>query len=242
MPERIDLTEQLNASGRKAIDAEWSQPKKIAVISIAGVLATAGVAWGVWSFIASRPPSMPTTAEQAVLLLASNKFGNLDGERKEALRSEAVRLLSEASDEQREQLRETIELSEEGSRQLGQAIVEDMIRRFARGEDIDWSAMRGRRPGGARPEGDRPPGSPGEGRPERGQRNGEGGGGPGGDGPNGESRNDRREQMRNRIQERMASGNAQTTALFGEYYSRRRQQREQNRNNGNGGGGGGGGG
>jgi len=238
MPERIDLDSYVSGSRRKAIDAEWSKPKKIIVTSLAGVLATTGLAWGVWSFIESRPPSMPTTAEQAVLLLASDKFGDLDGERRAALRSEAVRLLIDATEEERDELRETIELSEEGRDQLREAFMEDMVRKFARGEDIDWSAMRGRRPGGNRPGGERPARGEGEGRPERGE-GGRGGGGPGGEGGGGEGRNDRREQMRNRIQERMASGNAQTTALFGELWSRRRQQREQNGNNGRGGGGGG---
>ncbi len=250
MPKRLDLSESLKGSSRKPIDASWSKPKKVAVMSVAGTLAAAGLAWGIFSFVSSRPPSMPKTAEQAVIALASNNFDKLDGERQNAIRTQAVRLLSEAPREQQQELREKIELSEEGRQQLREAFMEDMVRKFARGEELSWESMRGgigggRPGGGPRPEGER---GDREGQPEGERQPGEGrqggGGGEGGEGDR-PSREERQQQMRNRIQERMASGNSQTMALMGEFMATMRQQREQNGGGGGGGGrgrGGGGGG
>ncbi len=243
MPERIDLDAQMSAP-RRPIDAEWSKPKKIAVSSVAGVLATAGLAWGIFAFVSSRPPSMPTTAEEAVLALASQNFDRLDGERQDAIRAQAVRLLAEAPPEERQRLRDEIELTEAGQRQLREAFMENMARQFARGEqDSPFAAMMAMR-GGGRPgggeggEGRRGPRPDGQGRPGGGGGSGEGEG----DGP---SREERQQQFRSRIQDSMANGNAQTMALIGEFFTAMRAQREQGQNgggNGRRGGGGGGGG
>ncbi|MCB1282247.1 MAG: hypothetical protein KDB18_12075, partial [Salinibacterium sp.] len=217
MPERLELSDKIASSRRQPIDAEWSKRKKVVVSSVAGTLAVAGLAWGLYSFITTRPPSMPTTAEEAVLALASDNFDRLDGERQNAIRTQAVRLMVEAPEEERQRLRETIELSEEGRQQLREAFMEDMVRKFARGEGNPWEAMMRGGPGGPRPQGERT----GDGRPGGGERSGEGGrpGGPGGGGEGGDgpSRADRQAEFRSRIQERMASGNSQTMALMGEF-------------------------
>lgn len=219
MPQRINLDEQL-APERKTIDADWSKKRKTLVGAGAGVLAIAAVSAGAFLMIRSQPPRLPTTAEEAIVVLGSAKYERLDSERKLQYATESARLLRELPPEERRELMRD-DKNREALRQLMNEMMDDAAKRFARGDELEFPGFGFRGP----PRG------------ERGERDGnregrERPGGPPGDRENmtDEEREQRRAEMRERLGGRISnaiqSGNAQSTGLRGEMFKRMSKMRE----------------
>lgn len=199
MPERYDVTDDL--SPRAPIDAGWPKWKKALVgggcIGLAvAALATAGVL-----LYNARPVGLPKTAQEAVDVMGSARFAKLDDDRRAQYADEAWRLIRELPQEERRGMLSD-EQSREAMRAMREEMIDEMVRRYARGEEM---------PGFGRP-------PPREERPEREDR------------PNWremseEDREAAMERMRSvmnqRIDSQMSSGNAQTGALRGEMFKRR---------------------
>ncbi len=202
MPERYDL-DAASSEGRRGIDAGWSARKKGVVSSVCVVIAAGAVFGGAYTLKASSPPEMPRTAQEALDVLSSKRFEKLSADRRTQYLEETRRLFWELSPEEREEIRAD-EKAREQMQEAWRRGMDDMARRMARGEEIDWSQFR-------------PP------RGERRQRDEERAE------PTEEERAQRRAQMRDRINEaindQLSSGNAQSSALQSEMWSKMRGQR-----------------
>ncbi len=225
MPQRFSLDEPA-APARRAIDANWSPRKKKIVGGLCiglGVLAVSagGVyAWG------HRPVSLPKTREEAMKVMASDRYKNLDEDRRRQYAVVAAELFKDASREEMRTMFED-EKTREVLFEMRQEQMDETILKVARGEPIpDWRT--GWRPGGMGPGGLGGPGGP----PRDGQRRegaeGGPGGGPGGGEMTDEQRAQRRADMVNRINNRIGQaindGNAQMNGLRAEFMSRVRAQ------------------
>ncbi len=209
---------------RKSIDADWSGKKKAAVAGGVSVLGIGAIALGVWAFQATRPLSIPETTDEAIAVLSSAKFDRLPSDRKAQVTAAARGLLADLPDDQRRALFRDEE-NRDAMRNLMEATMDDMSRRYARGEELD-EIRRGMGFGGGRP-GGATRGRPGTARPgsdaqrtpdeqltpeqqqEREQR-----------------RAERMAQFQQRIAEAFNAGSAQTAALRGEMFKRMRAERE----------------
>lgn len=201
---RFDLDDAI--SGRATLDAHWS-PRKKATVGVATVtIAVAAIGASVWYTLASRPPRLPRSVDEAVTVLASAKFDQLDEERQRQYQAEASRLVRAMSQEERRAMMED-EANRAAMRRLWQERFDDIARRFARGEDMPF---RRTRPNNAQ-RGDRS-----QRRPDR-------------ENMTDEERQQRREQSRDNINERIASdaqsGNAQDSGLRSEMMKRLTKQR-----------------
>lgn len=214
---RINLDEATES--RAPIDANWSPRKKAIVGAVTAIVAVSAVSGGVWWTISNQPPRMPRSADEAITILASSQFDRLDEERQRQYAAEAGRLLRDLSPEDRRAMFED-EANREALRKIREDRFDEIVRRFARGEEMErgpW--QRGERP--PRPEGEerRPPFNPENISPEDRER--------------------MREQIRERINEQIMtaaqSGNAQSSGLRAEMMKRRAESGGQR-----GGGGGGG--
>lgn len=129
----------------------------------------------------------------------------MDEQRRRQYISEAGRLLREMPEDARRELMTDLE-NREALRDIRQETFDEMARQFARtGEfQMPWGqgAPRGRRPSGE------------DGRGERSELTEE---------ERDQRRRERQDQMRNRISEAFESGNAQSTALRGEFFKRMRE-------------------
>lgn len=200
---RINLDEAI--SPRAPIDANWSRRKKSIVGGVVAFFAVGAVSAGVWWTMSNRPPRLPRTADEAITILASSQFDRLDEERQRQYAAEAGRLLRELSPEDRRAMFED-EANREALRKIREDRFDELVRRFARGEEMDRGPWRrGERP--PRPEGERPPFNPENISPEDRERF--------------------REMMRERINEQIMtaaqSGNAQSSGLRAEMMKRRAQ-------------------
>jgi len=206
MPERINL-DQMSAPTRKTIDADWSPAKKKAVGVAAGVLSLAMLAAGGWWMFQLMPVSMPKNANEALAVMNSGKFANLDEARKRDYSEEAWRLIMQMSEEERRKLLRADE-NEEGRRRLMEQRMAESARRFARGQELEFPFGQGMRgPGDGRPGDGRGPGGPpgtGEQRPPQDEKTAE----------------QRRQQMAGRIKDGIQTGNAQNIGLMGEMRKR----------------------
>lgn len=224
MPQRFNIDEPA-APARKAIDANWSPRKKKIVGGLCvglGVLAVSagGVyAWG------HRPVSLPKTREEAMKVMASDRYKNLDEDRRRQYAVVAAELFKDVSREEMRTLFED-EKTREVLFEMRQEQMDETILKVARGEPIpDWRT--GWRPGGGGPGG--PGGPPGDGPRREGAEGGPGGpgGGPGGEMTD-EQRQQRRAEMVGRINQRIGQaindGNAQMNGLRSEFMSRMRAQ------------------
>lgn len=203
MPQRIMIEEE-RSTARRPIDAGWSSKRKGIVAACAVGAAAVALGAGTWFYITGRTPPLPRTAEEAVSVMASARFDRLDDARKVQYVEEARRLISGLSPEQRRELRMN-EQSREAMRVMMEQTMDDIARRFARGEEIDFRAMWGGGDGQVRSRQDwqqRREGADGEERPW--QRDAE--------------------AMRSRVEQRMAgqieSGNAQSMGLRMEMFKR----------------------
>lgn len=136
MPTRFDL-DQASATPRRTIDAAWSPKKKAIVSGVCVGVAAIALIGGATYAIGQRPPSLPKTAEEAVAVLSSDRFAKLDQDRQSQYATAAAGLLRDLPREQREALMQ----DEETRRALGEIreqMMEDIARKFARGEEIEW--------------------------------------------------------------------------------------------------------
>ncbi len=204
MPQRIDLDAQL-AESRRPIDANWSAKKKMTVGAICGGAAIAALSGGVWAMVASRPPSLPRTPQEAVAVLSSDKWDNLSQDRRAQYMDEARRLVREMSEEERRKLMED-EKARQAFQQMREEMFDEMARRFARGEEMPWQRQR--------PEGERPQPSQEQMRQWRERQ----------EQMTDEERAQMRERMRDmmnaRVDQQLAGGNPQSGALRGEMMKR----------------------
>ncbi|RMH30390.1 MAG: hypothetical protein D6693_00570 [Planctomycetota bacterium] len=201
---RINLDEAL-AAARTPIDAGWSKRKKIAVACASVGVALAALAGGASYHQLTRPPALPTTADEALAVLASDRFDRLDEERQRQYAAEAGRLLRALPPDQRRALARD-EANREALAKTMQEMFDEVARRFARGQE---------------------PSAPPQER--RGPREGRPGFNPEDITP--EQRAQMRERMVERLNEQMAqaaeSGNAQDSGLRAEMMKRRAAQRQQ---------------
>lgn len=128
---RIVLDEQVG--GRTPLDAGWSRKKKTIVGVTAASVAVAAVTVGAVVYVLTRPPSLPKSATEAVAMLTSEKFDQLDEGRKRQYTAEAGRLMRELSDEERRALFAD-ESNRDAMRILREERFDELARRFARGE------------------------------------------------------------------------------------------------------------
>lgn len=211
------LMDGIEFTGRKPLDAGWSARKKRVVGAGSVAVALAAIAGGVAWAVMTRPPGLPKTAAEAVAVMSSDKYDRLDEQRQRQYASEAARLLRELPEEDRRALFAD-GANRDAMREVGMAMMDEMVLRFARGEEMQMPFGRmGGRPGGG-PPGQRPPGDD--------QQGGE----------------DRRAAMADRINsmldDQFTSGNAQMTGLRGEFFSSMSSRRGNQQGTGSPGGGG----
>lgn len=193
-------------SVRSAIDQNWSQRRRLVVAVGATVVSLVVLATGVWFMRANTPPKLPKTFDQAVAVMNSSKYRNLDSNRKQQYAEAAIELMRDLPEQERQDL-----FKNEDARQAIRAAftqqMDDMARRLARGESLEnlMSDRPSRRRGGPRPEGRR--------RAEGDTRDGQGDG-------------SRAQRMAGRIGNAVQTGNAQRNALRGEMMQQMRAARD----------------
>lgn len=189
---------------------QWTpRNKKIAVVASI-VLGIGGVIFGVWTLMGSLPPRLPQTAGEAIAVMKTSRFDRLDDERKLQYTTEAARLIAALPDEERRAMFQDQE-SREAMRKVFEEQSAEAAKRLARGED-PRKVMESMRPPGMRgPGGAGGPGGPGG--PGGGQRPG---GGP--PGMNGQMPENMRARIASGINNMLAGGNAQASALRGEMF------------------------
>lgn len=190
---------------RKAVDADWTKARKIAVGAAATLLAIGALGAGGYFAWQNRPVSLPKTAAEAVSVINSGRVDRLNADRKRQYYAEASRLMQDVpQEERREMFRD--EESRDAMRQVMMEQMDNSMREIARGNVTfeEWAAqMReqwaNRRP----PEGQRRP--EGEERAERPE------GPPEGDRP---SEAERRQQMVSRMESGFQNGDGQRMGLM----------------------------
>lgn len=229
---RINIESMSKPGQRKSIDASWTKKQKMIAAAFIGVLGIGGLGYGALSAWNNRAPALPTTVDEAIALVNSNKLDNLDPDRQEQYLNEAATLLKDLPEEERRKLFRD-EKNREAIDRIREQQMDEMAKKFAKGEQPDWRNMRGpgMGPGG--------PGGPGR---DGGGGNGNGGGNGGGgrNGGGGAGRGDpdaRRAAMDQRMAKTLNSGNAQSVGLRGEMMKRMMTQRQAAPSTGGGGGG-----
>jgi len=175
---------------RQAIDAGWSTKKKAVIAGVSIAVAAGALSAGLFAFGAGGPPPKPTNAQEAIAYIQSGKYENLDANRRREYARDAAALFFELSPEERREMLRDEELREELG-QMRRDVMDDMVLRWARGEEIEMPFGGGRPPRGERPEGE-----DGE-RPQF-------------------DRAAMQERIRDSIQEQLSSGDAQMSGLRGE--------------------------
>lgn len=136
--QRFDLDAAMNEGKRRAIDADWSARKKALVGVSAAAVAACAIGGSAWAYMRTRTPSLPTTINQAMAVLASDKLDRMAPERRAQYTEEARRILWSLTDEERRKLFED-EKSREALRAIREQTMDDLAYRIARGEQVDWS-------------------------------------------------------------------------------------------------------
>ncbi|MEM9064340.1 MAG: hypothetical protein AAGB51_02500 [Planctomycetota bacterium] len=181
---------------RQTIDAGWSTKKKAIVSTLSIAVSAGALSAGLVVMGSGGPPPKPENAEEAIAYLQSGKYEKLDANRRREYARDAASLFFELSEEERREMLQDEELRE----QLGdfrRDVFDDMVLRWARGEEIDMPFG----PGG-------PP------RRERGEEGEE-------DERPQFDRAAMQERIRDRIQEQVSSGDAQMSGLRGEMFRSR---------------------
>lgn len=132
------------AKPRKSMDATWSKRKKLATTILACVCGGAALTFGVWKAWSMTAPGLPSTAKEAVAIINSARFDNLDDSRKEQYFEEASRLFRQLSDDERKALRDDPRFRD-AMMKLREDEMDQRAEKFARGEKPDG-------PGGDRPQ------------------------------------------------------------------------------------------
>ena len=217
---------KIHATNVSMSSIEWTpKRKKIAAVAFC-LFSLCGLGLGAWLMIRMQPPGLPQTAEEALAVMKSAKFDQLDSLQKEEYENEANKLMANMPWEER---RELFQNDRETMEKLMERNMEEMAKKFARGEQpqFPFGGPRGDRPQGERPQGDRP---------DRGTRpdggGGAGGGGPGGGGPGGGGGgrggdpNARRDNAERKMAERVSKGNPQSNGLMGQMRQAMQQARQ----------------
>ncbi|MEL7483662.1 MAG: hypothetical protein AAFN41_04835 [Planctomycetota bacterium] len=212
--QNASLLEGIEFEKRKTVDADWSKAKRIAVGSVATLLAVAAIGAGGWFAWQHRPVSFPESTEQALAMVKSGRIERLPADRQRQWYAEAAPLLAEVP---REEWRTSFDEDDrQAAREIMRAQFGESIREVARGnqspQEMFANMMRGRRPN--------TDGNDGERRAEGGNREGGEGDRP--------SRADRQANMRDRLGQAFQNGDAQQTGLMGEFFTMMRAQREAN--------------
>ena len=193
---------------RKAVDADWTKARKIAVGSVATLLAVCALGAGIYFAWENRPVRLPKTAAEAVSVINSGRVDRLSSDRKKQYFAEASRLMQDVPQEERRELFRD-EASRDAMRQVMMEQMDNSMREIARGNVTfeEWAAQmreqwNNRRPpeGQRPPEGERPAGAPPEGSPPA-----------EGDRP---SESDRRQQMVSRMESGFQNGDGQRMGLM----------------------------
>lgn len=98
---RINLESLAAPAQRQTVDANWSPRKKKIVSILAVVGGVAALSFGTWKAWSMMAPGLPTSAKEAVAVINSSRFNNLDEVRKDQYLQEAARLLRETRVENR---------------------------------------------------------------------------------------------------------------------------------------------
>lgn len=187
-------------------------------------LAAASLAGAGYYFWYVSPPEMPDTIEEARVVLTSDRYTRLPEERKRAYQERFVQLVRELPEEQRRAVREQMQADPVFRNAAGEARRAEMIARIREW----WEAPEDQRDAIM----DRQIA-------EQEQRGGRRGGGPGQGGPprpddtrtdeqREADRAERRNRLRDRIEDQFSNGNPQEQAMMGEYF-RSRRERSANR-------------
>lgn len=145
MPQRIDLDQQA-ADARRPIDANWSPKKKKVVGLAAGAVALLALTGGVWAALSARQPGLPNNAEDVLSVMSSPAFEKMSSDRKSQYIAEAQRIMRDMSEEDRAKLRED-ERARKAMEQMRNEMFDEMARRFARGEPLQFPGAGERREG-----------------------------------------------------------------------------------------------
>ena len=164
----IEFTEK-----RKTVDADWSKARKIAVGSIATLLAVGALCTGIYFAWDNRPIKLPRDATEAIAVINSGRLDRLSEDRQRQYFAEASRLMQDIPEEERRDYFRD-EDNRDAMRQVMMEQWDNSMREIARGNITfdDWRSQimqrfqnrgprgergeRGERPDGERPEGERP--------------------------------------------------------------------------------------
>jgi hypothetical protein len=195
------------------VDVPAERRRKITRVTVLALTAAVVLGGGAFTAWYLTPPALPTTIEEAVAVASSPRYKRLSDKQKQPY-LDVVREQFGSLD--REERRAMIGRDED-TRDMARDAMRSMMRQYMKSygaatyeqrqamlQSMSWG-----RPGGE-PRG-------GEGRGERGE---------GGEGGRGGWRGDPG-QMRNRISERMANGNAQAMSTIGVMISERRAQQDR---------------
>ena len=120
-----------------------SMPRRRVVFMVVGVFT--GAALGVTSVrMATRPtaPGLPTSAQEAITVMASDRYDLLDAERKRQYLDETRRLMRALSEEERRALIEDGALRD-AMRETRQDMMDERAREFARTGEMPEFSRRG---------------------------------------------------------------------------------------------------
>lgn len=145
---------------------DWNQ-KQRKIAAVVGCCMCLGLLAGAaWLAMWMQPPALPTTADEAIKVMASSKFKNLDEQRKLEYTEAAMALFNEMPWEQRRELFRD-EASREQMREAFERQMEEGLRKWARGDQESpfggfpfGPGGGGMGPGGPRPDGERQPRDP----------------------------------------------------------------------------------
>ncbi len=187
---------------RKAVDADWTKARKVAVGSVATLLAVCALGAGAYFAWDNRPVRLPKTASEAVAVINSGRVDRLSSDRKKQYFAEASRLMEDVPAEDRRDLFRDEE-SRDAMRQVMMEQMDTSMREIARGDVTfeEWAAQMREQWANRRP----PEG-------QRRERDGERPEGEGdGDRP---SQADRQQQMVSRMESGFQNGDGQRMGLM----------------------------
>jgi len=186
------------------------------VLCVLGVAALVGGGYIAWNM---RPVSMPETAEEAVAVINSARFGYLPDYRQEEYMERTRRLVRETEDaDQRRALREAIGGSEQArdammrmwqQRMIDQALAMAAMSDAEKQAHLQEQAQQWQRRRSNNDQNQQRTERPQ--RPERSEA----------------EQAERRERMRNRMEDHFQSGNPQMGGIMGEWWRQRREARER---------------
>lgn len=131
---RINLDSLAAPAQRQTVDANWSPRKKKVVSVLAVVGGVAALSFGTWKAWSMMAPGLPTSAKEAVAVINSSRFENLDDIRKQQYLQEADRLLRQTPFENRGDLWKDPKYREAMGK-IREERLDEMAIRFARGEE-----------------------------------------------------------------------------------------------------------